>query len=423
MLGGGVVGVEIGVAVLLIPEPARALLVPDHKLQTHELIGALARELDGELLDRVAQVLLAGFDLVLVESLGGEAALAGHKRRLDAHVAHGGGLCGPHGGLGEEPLTGLVLGDAPVQHEVVLRVGGDDHAAAQHPLPRAARRGLILRDILVHLHEHLGIVPEGVQALVHQGVRRVEAGPPGHERLGAVLGRGDLVAPRVVRDDRPKIAVRVGVGVVLANLLGRGLDPLLGLDGHFLLLTAAGDVDGGREVVERGRPGLHRDDVGRRAGELARGVVEHDVRVAAGEDGLVVAVDGVLVVPAAYVVEGDAVENLELEVQPGLGVLGGLPLGGRVLGHAGLFPAHVRADADEVLGHDDLGDIDDAIAFGGLAGLRAGDGRDGPPRGRGASRGAQRGGAAHRPPGARGKELRRPHDTSSAHRGSRHRCA
>ena len=161
----------------------------------------------------------------------------------------------------------------------------------------------------------------------------------------------------------PKIAVRVGVGVVLAGLLGQGLDPLLGLDRHFLLLAAAWDFDGGREVVERG-PGLHRDDVGRRAGELARGVVEHDVRVAAEEDGLVVAVDGLLVVPAAYVVEGDAVEDLELEVQPGLDVLSGCHW--RACPRAcGLFPAHVRADADEVLGHDDLGDIDDRSPAGG----------------------------------------------------------
>ena len=60
--------------------------------------------------------------------------------------------------------------------------------------------------------------------------------------------------------------------------------------------------------------------------------------------------------------------------------------------------------------------------FGGLAALRAGNGRDGTPRRDGADRGAQRGGAA-RGPGSRGIELRRPHDTGSAHRGSRHRRA
>ena len=166
------------------------------------------------------------------------------------------------------------------------------------------------------------------------------------------------------------------VRVELANLLGRGLDPLLGLDllllcGRrlgLLVLGCPGDVNRGREVLERRGSRLHGHDVGRDGGgdpvaELLRGVVEHDVGVA-DVHGLVVALHGVLVVFAADVVEAGAFENLELEIQSGLGVLGGLPLGGRVLGHAGFLPAHVRADADELLGDDDLGDVGDTIACG-----------------------------------------------------------
>ena len=98
MLGGRVVGVKVGVAVLLIPEPDVALRVPDDKLQTHELVRTLTRELDGELLDRVAEIIL---DLVVVvESLGGEAPLARDKHGLDAHVAHNLRHGGPHGRLG-----------------------------------------------------------------------------------------------------------------------------------------------------------------------------------------------------------------------------------------------------------------------------------------------------------------------------------
>ena len=62
---------------------------------------------------------------------------------------------------------------------------------------------------------------------------------------------------------------------------------------------------------------------------------------------------GVELVPAADVVEVTAREHLELQVDEGRLVFARLPLPAGVLGLAGLFPAHVRANLDELLGNGD----------------------------------------------------------------------
>ena len=90
------------------------------------------------------------------------------------------------------------------------------------------------------------------------------------------------------------------------------------------------------------------------------------VRGEVDDHGLVVPGDDRLVVPAADVVQGRALRNLRLQVQARLGVLGRLPLGGGVLGHARVLPPHVRADAHEILGDLDEGDVHvgDAVTWG-----------------------------------------------------------
>ena len=112
-----------------------------------------------------------------------------------------------------------------------------------------------------------------------------------------------------------------------------------------------------------GRRGRGRRGRGRRRDDVVlhlRGV--HDGNP--GELGLVVAGDGGLVVPATDLVEGDSVKHFHLQIQSGAGELGRLPLGGGVLGHAGLFPSDVRADADEIFGNDGAGHVGSGVLRG-----------------------------------------------------------
>ena len=98
--------------------------------------------------------------------------------------------------------------------------------------------------------------------------------------------------------------------------------------------------------------------------EVAQGTTLNDIRRRYNQP--VVPGDDRLVVPAADVVQGRALRNLRLQVQARLGVLGRLPLGGGVLGHARVLPPHVRADAHEILGDLDEGDVHvgDAVTWG-----------------------------------------------------------
>ena len=176
--------------------------------------------------------------------------------------------------------------------------------------------------------------------------RRAAASPP------APRAPCDLGAPRTAQKAR-RCAPRAGVGVARRRRhRARRSRRLGGGGGGGGVLAEPGSVRVRFRV--RFRVDLH--DVVLRA--CVRGEVD--------DHGLVVPGDDRLVVPAADVVQGRALRNLRLQVQARLGVLGRLPLGGGVLGHARVLPPHVRADAHEILGDLDEGDVHvgDAVTWG-----------------------------------------------------------
>jgi hypothetical protein len=155
--------------------------------------------------------------------------------------------------------------------------------------------------------------------------------PSRHERRRLVerLLRPALLADaaRLQHEREEVAAVR---RVVLAHLLRLRLDPHLRLGRGLLLLLLIGRI-GLRDDVERGGRGFRLDDVvlllialrdDVKLAERSGGRVEHLGDVDVLEHRLVVAVDRLLVVSAADVVEGRALEHLQLKVQASLGELG-----------------------------------------------------------------------------------------------------
>ena len=163
----------------------------------------------------------------------GQAPEPRDERRLDGNLRHLLRVGGPHRLLWQEPLTRLVPRHAPVQHQVVLGVGGEHDAALRRASPRRRRR-LIRRLGLVHPHQQLRVLTDGIHPLVDQTRRAVRRGslarPSVQERRGLRGRDGFAVVAAKLGDEPSRIAAtRLQV---LSDNLGFGLEPLLGSRGH-----------------------------------------------------------------------------------------------------------------------------------------------------------------------------------------------